>query len=378
MVAISSFVQAKWFGANRDTSKIRLIVIHDMEAPESGQTAENVANYFKNGSGGRKASAHYNIDNNSIVQSVRDDVVAYHAPGGNSDGIGIEHAGYMRQTREEWLDEYSTSVLDLSARLAADLAIKYNIPAKRLSDAELKAGNRGFVGHDQISRVYKRSSHTDPGPNFPWDVYINKVAYYISTGGNDLIPSKPPVVQPEKPIDNSSDKFVYINEWNIPRKRRNLTIGDYGKEVYKLQMFLAALNYNGLDNKVIEVNGVYGPNTGFAIGYLQLQNKEQDNWIAEYPDKFPKRLAEFLITKLLATKNTLAFGLTSPEVYYWQCFLRLFSLSIKADWVFGKDTLRWTRQFQRDNAIEPTGVIDAKTIKRACEVIVLKYIEDLE
>ena len=204
MVAISSFVQAKWFGANRDTNKIRLIVIHDMEAPEKGNTAENVANYFKNGAEGRKASAHYNVDNNSIVQSVRDDVVAYHAPGANSDGIGIEHAGYMEQTANDWLDEYSSQMLDLSARLAADLCIKYNIPAVHLTNAQLKAGNRGFVGHDQVSDVYKKSDHGDPGKNFPWDKYIEMVAHYIknssngaSTGaGSGVTPTKPPATKP--------------------------------------------------------------------------------------------------------------------------------------------------------------------------------------
>lgn len=90
---------------------IDLIIIHDMEYPETPTSAEWCAQFFA-GPHAPHASAHYSIDRDSIVQSVRDEDVAWHAPGANHDGIGLEHAGYAKQSRAEWLDDYSRAELD--------------------------------------------------------------------------------------------------------------------------------------------------------------------------------------------------------------------------------------------------------------------------
>lgn len=173
-----SLVPARWFtkyvGDGR--RRVRVIVIHDMEAPEKGDTAENVARYFATTD--TKASAHICVDNNSIVQCVKDNNIAYAAPGCNNDGIQIELAGYGRQTASEWLDAYSMALLDLAANAAAQYCCKFDIPPVHLTNEQLGAGARGLAGHVQVSQVYKKSDHTDPGPNFPWLYFINLVAAY--------------------------------------------------------------------------------------------------------------------------------------------------------------------------------------------------------
>lgn len=167
-------MQAKHYTSGpRTKGPVRVVVVHSMEAPEKGTTAESVAAYFARGE--RVASAHYCIDADSIAQCVREADVAYHAPGANHDGIGLEHAGYARQTREEWLDPYGKAMLALSAKLAAEVAGRYGIPALLLSVADLKAGKRGFCSHHTVSLAYRRSSHTDPGTGFPWDWYLRAV-----------------------------------------------------------------------------------------------------------------------------------------------------------------------------------------------------------
>ena len=88
---------------------IDLIVIHTMEMDEKGDTAEHCALWFKNPAA--KVSAHYCVDADSIVQCVRDQDVAWHAPGANHDGIGIEHAGRAKQTGRDWSDAYSVAML---------------------------------------------------------------------------------------------------------------------------------------------------------------------------------------------------------------------------------------------------------------------------
>lgn len=163
--------------------KVRVIVVHDMEAPEKGDTAEAIARYFRDlpAAGPVKASAHLCIDNDSIVQCVHDNDVAFAAPGANGDGVQLELAGYGKQTRADWLDDYSRAVIDRAANAAAQYGLKYDIPMIHLTNEQLADGkSRGIIGHYQASEVYKKSDHTDPGPNFPWDHFIARAAEHIA------------------------------------------------------------------------------------------------------------------------------------------------------------------------------------------------------
>lgn len=182
------FIEARWY-TKTSGRRIDYIVIHDMEAPEKGETAENIARYFATTD--TKASAHYNVDNNSIVQSVREQDIAYHAPP-NLHSIGVEHAGYARQSREEWLDAYGQDMLRLSARLVAELVLKYNLPVQWLSPDELRAGKRGITSHRNVSKAFGQSSHTDPGPDFPIGWYMDRVREAINT-------------EPEEPVADYSE-----------------------------------------------------------------------------------------------------------------------------------------------------------------------------
>jgi peptidoglycan hydrolase-like protein with peptidoglycan-binding domain len=158
--------------------KIRLLVLHSMEAPEKPSTAEAVAGWFggKNGKA-PAASSHLCVDCDSVVECVKPENVAWCAPGANRDGYHIEHAGFARQTRDEWLDAYSEQMLVLSAKAArAKVMLPHGIPARHLSDAELARGLAGVVDHHAVSRVYRQSDHVDVGKGFPWDVYLGFLA----------------------------------------------------------------------------------------------------------------------------------------------------------------------------------------------------------
>lgn len=169
-----TFIKARWFGvANRQPHDIRLEVIHDMEADETSTTAEAIARMFQKTS--VKKSAHYCYDNDSVVQCVLDKDVAYAAPGGNRDGRHYELAGFAHQSTEEWRDHFSLSML---AQVAIDVSDACDASGNQktwLSDRELFAGRRGIIDHAGISRVYKLSDHTDPGPNFPKDLFVDMV-----------------------------------------------------------------------------------------------------------------------------------------------------------------------------------------------------------
>jgi N-acetyl-anhydromuramyl-L-alanine amidase AmpD len=167
------FVQARnYTPANR--TKVDLIVIHDMEAPEKPDTAESVAKWFA-GPTAPQASAHYCVDDDSIVMCVREKDVAWHAPGANSNGIGLEHAGYASQGAADWADPYSEAMLNISALLVRDICTRWQIPMNYVDAAGLLARQRGITTHLQVTNAFRQGDHTDPGPNFPMTHYIELV-----------------------------------------------------------------------------------------------------------------------------------------------------------------------------------------------------------
>lgn len=164
-------MQARWYHEGR-LRPVRLIVIHDMEWPETVTAAEDCARMFATMD--RQASAHICVDNDSAVRCVADSDTAWAAPGANADGLQLEIAGRARQSRAEWLDDYSKAALGQAAKVCAAWAAKYGIPVRRLTLGELKAGKKGFIGHIDATRAYG-GSHTDPGQGFPWDAFLAMV-----------------------------------------------------------------------------------------------------------------------------------------------------------------------------------------------------------
>jgi len=171
------YKQAKHYTVASGRS-IELIVLHSMEAGEASTTAEAVASWFA-GSSAPKASAHYCIDDDSIVQCVLDKDVAWAAPGANKNGIHLEHAGYARQTREQWLDDFSSRMLALSACLTARLCVTYNVPPVFVDREGLKRNERGITTHNEVTWAFRKSTHTDPGKHFPIDHYLDLVKVEI-------------------------------------------------------------------------------------------------------------------------------------------------------------------------------------------------------
>lgn len=106
------------------------------------------------------AAAHYVIrgKDGHIAQMARELDVAFHAGNRayNERSIGIEHEGFV--DRPETLTDV---MYRSSARLAADICARYEIPVDR----------KHIIGHNEVPGA----THTDPGPNWDWDTYIRLV-----------------------------------------------------------------------------------------------------------------------------------------------------------------------------------------------------------
>lgn len=177
----------------RRGSTPHIIGIHTMEAPEAGNTAEDVARYFGNQS--VQASAHWCVDDNSRVRTVDDEDAAWTMPPLNDESLNVEMAGYAAQTKGQWADAYSEETLDNAALCCAEWCHKYGIPIRRNNDQQIAVKAAGFVGHIDVNHVFHASDHTDPGPNFPWAEFLDKVKAHFD---NMPAPSSPSTPSPGK------------------------------------------------------------------------------------------------------------------------------------------------------------------------------------
>lgn len=100
---------------------------------------------------------------------------AWHCKGGNGIYFGIEHEyGYSGATgAADWTEDMMYS----SAELSAYLCSLYDIPINFPPEPDERVWFDGFGGHYNVPG----NNHTDPGPYFPWDFYIDLVEGYSRT-----------------------------------------------------------------------------------------------------------------------------------------------------------------------------------------------------
>ncbi len=160
----------------RNGYKVSLVVIHSCEGNYAGCWG-----WLRNTAA--QASAHYvvNESGSEVTQLVREANRAWHVAasyncnyaGGaqcnlqgvsvNNFSVGIEHAGFASQS------SWSNGIIETSARLTCDITKRQGVVRDR----------NHIVSHGQL-QPYNR---TDPGPNWPWSHYIDRVRAYCNDGG---------------------------------------------------------------------------------------------------------------------------------------------------------------------------------------------------
>lgn len=185
------------------------ICLHDIESPPGKRWAEALGgpDYFQNPA--TKASVAYIVDADSVVQTAPEDRWTWSTGSpGSKHGIHIEQAGYASFSRSQWLglpDAINTSYTrpngaraTFTAQDAADMASQFQLLARLMGDIckrhgwdpiaairpelvrEVQGANLGrHVRHRDITEWVGGTTHTDPGPYYPWLELLARVGQYL-------------------------------------------------------------------------------------------------------------------------------------------------------------------------------------------------------
>jgi hypothetical protein len=178
--AVTDFPGAVWhaspnFNARPSGTGVDMVIIHTCEGNYAGCWS-----WLTNPAAG--TSAHYVVaDFGEVSQLVRESSRAWHIAasyncnlnGGvmcgrngqssNNFTVGIEHGGFASQS------SFPTAQINASAALSCDISRDHAVPRDR----------NHFVGHGQL----QPNNRTDPGPNWPWTSYIQKINAACGSGG---------------------------------------------------------------------------------------------------------------------------------------------------------------------------------------------------
>jgi LysM repeat protein len=167
--------QARGDGGRRSLTQLLVIHATDNSGADDPRTkvdeaAENEASYASHRPDA--ISAHLFIDDDSAVQCVRLDHVAYGCyPTGNSRSIQLELAGRS--------GHLTPATIARAANFAAIICHSWALPIRRLTAPDLRRGTKGICGHADVTAAWHTgrdagASHTDPGA-FPWNTFLARV-----------------------------------------------------------------------------------------------------------------------------------------------------------------------------------------------------------
>jgi hypothetical protein len=179
---------------SRGGTKVDLFLLHTQEGPGN---ADSLARFLANPS--NQVSYHYTVSQDirdggvTVCDVVDTDYCSWSVLSANPRSINLCIAGSsVNWSRDEWLQQ--SKALDVAAYIAVQDCKKYGISIKILSPP-YKSAPPGISDHAYVTKFLGDGSHTDTGPNFPWDVFTANVAKWASA-----LPDQKPVAPVAEPV----------------------------------------------------------------------------------------------------------------------------------------------------------------------------------
>ncbi|MFC4128390.1 glycoside hydrolase domain-containing protein [Nocardia rhizosphaerae] len=179
--AVPPFTELDRLGAahsSRDGARITNFVLHTQEG---NGTAESLAAYLNNPANG--VSYHYTVRDGIVVRVVDEHRAAWSVLSANPFTVNLCFAGSRAAwSREQWL------AIDGDLRVAAFLAVRSahrHGYATEVIAPPYRIGE-GITDHHYVTQALGIGTHTDVGPNFPWDVFAAHVAGFAGHGVNAI------------------------------------------------------------------------------------------------------------------------------------------------------------------------------------------------
>lgn len=192
--------------SDRRGTKVDLFLLHTQEGGGGDAAAENLAKYLQ----GNDVSYHYSIGQAgdggvTVVDVVDTDRASWSVLSANPRSINLCFAGSRAAwSRDEWLKQ--AKAIDVAAYIAVQDCKKYGIPTTVIAPP-YKAG-AGISDHAYVTKVLKDGTHTDVGPNFPWDVFTAAVNNYAAGKPADPPPPAPVKRFPQDYSDRALLEYI--------------------------------------------------------------------------------------------------------------------------------------------------------------------------
>lgn len=161
--------------SGRSGTKVDLWLIHTQEGDGN---ADSLARYLQ----GHEVSYHYTISEDyndhgvTVVDVVDTDDASWSVLSANPRSINLCFAGSRAAwSRNEWMRQ--SKAIDVAAYLAVQDCKKYGIATKVLAPP-YNSNPPGISDHKYVTQWLKDGTHTDVGPNFPWDYFAQRVAFW--------------------------------------------------------------------------------------------------------------------------------------------------------------------------------------------------------
>jgi len=182
---------------SRGGTKVDLFLLHTQEGPGN---ADSLARYLANPA--NQVSYHYTISEDprdhgvTVCDVVDSDYCSWSVLSANPRSINCCIAGSsVNWTRDQWLQQ--ARALDVAAYIAVQDCKKYGIPIKVIAPP-YRSAPPGISDHAYVTNFLGDGTHTDCGPNFPWDVFSANLAKW-ALAYTDKTPVTPPPVVPAQP-----------------------------------------------------------------------------------------------------------------------------------------------------------------------------------